>query len=203
MKRISKATLKRYPIYLKALNRLKKMGKDKVMSSELAEFTSIQPTTIRRDFSLLGSLGKQGYGYDIDLLIEIFSRHLGINYDEKIILVGAGNFGKAILNYNHWDNVVGEIVCAFDKYPEKCGKLSVPLYHIDELENKIPEGCHIAIICISGDIQTTVDRLVSLGINGIVDFTREHFTVPKNVHLRNVDVVSTIQEIVFEANEMQ
>ena len=121
MKQVSKATLQRYPVYLKALRKLKSLGVKRVMSKELAEYVDIQPTTIRRDFSLIGHLGKQGFGYDVDELIEIFSSSLGINFDEKIILVGAGNLGKALLKYNNWDNVIGEIVCAFDKYPDKVG----------------------------------------------------------------------------------
>lgn len=203
MRKISKATLQRYPIYLKALRKLKSLGQDRVMSKELGELVMIEPTTIRRDFSLIGTLGKQGYGYDVDNLIAIFSEELGVNYDEKIILVGAGNLGKAILNYNKWDNVVGEIICAFDIEPHKCGKLNIPLYSIDDLEKYIPEGCRIAIVCISHDVQNTMDRLVKAGITGIVDFTHEHFILPKNIHIRSVDVVSTIQELVFETNSIK
>ncbi len=203
MKKVSKATLQRYPIYLKALEKLKSMGKYRILSKELADFVAIQPTTIRRDFSLLGCLGKQGYGYDVEVLIATFSKYLGVDYDEKIILVGAGNLGRAILNYNHWDNVVGKIVCAFDNNPEGCGKLSVPLYPMSDLAKKIPEGCHIAIVCVSSDVQGTMDRLVALGITGIVDFTHEHFTVDKSIHVRSVDVVSIIQELVFETNAMK
>ena len=202
MKNVPNATLQRYPVYLKALRKIHCSGQKRIMSRELAEYVNIKPTTIRRDFSLIGSLGKQGYGYDVDFLIETFSNQLGINFDEKIILVGAGNLGKAILNYNHWDNVVGEIVCAFDKAPEKCGQISIPLYHMDQLSEKIPEGCRIAIICISGDIQNTVDLLVENGISGIVNFTHEHFTAPAGIHVRSVDVVSSIQELVFETNSI-
>ena len=66
VKTISKATLKRYPIYLKALRKLSDDGVKKVMSSDLAALVDIKSTTIRRDFSLIGQLGKQGYGYDVD-----------------------------------------------------------------------------------------------------------------------------------------
>mgnify|MGYP000040239147 FL=1 len=79
------------------------------MSRQLADYVSIESTTIRRDFSFLGSLGKQGYGYNVDDLIKIFSDELGVNFDEKIVLIGAGNLGKALLNYNKWNHVVGEI----------------------------------------------------------------------------------------------
>jgi len=197
---VPKATLRRYPIYLKALRKLKNQGVNKIMSKELSEQVAIKPTTIRRDFSLIGQLGKQGYGYDVEKLIEVFSNELGMSFDEKIILVGAGNLGKALLNYNKWSYVVGEIVCAFDKYPEDISNLSVPIYSMDELKDKMPEGCRIAILCISTDIQNTVNLLINNGIKGIVDFTHEHFLTPSNVNVRSVDVVATVQELVFETN---
>ena len=74
MRSVPKATLQRYPIYLKALNRLEKNGIERVMSKELALMVDIEPTTIRRDFSFLGNLVKQGYGYSVKKLIEIFNR---------------------------------------------------------------------------------------------------------------------------------
>jgi len=203
MKTVPNATLKRYPVYLKALRKIEETGKDKIMSHELAAYVNIKPTTIRRDFSLIGSLGKQGYGYDVKHLIQIFSNELGMNFDEKIILIGAGNLGRAILNYNRWDNVVGEIVCAFDKSPEKVAKINVPVYDIKELKQKMPQGCRIAILCITGDTQETVDLLVEAGIKGIVDFSHEHFSVPADVKTRTIDVVSNIQELVFETNSME
>lgn len=200
---VPKATLQRYPVYLKALRQLKQLGFERVMSSELSDYVSIKSTTIRRDLSFLGALGKQGFGYEIDVLIDIFNEKLGIDFDEKIILIGAGNLGRALMNYNRWQSVVGEIVCAFDLDPEKLdAHCLVPVYSMDELEQRIPEGCRIAILTASQDIQKTVNRLFKLGIKGIVDFTHEHIIVPKGMILKPVDVVSTIQELVFETNSM-
>ena len=104
-KSVPKATLQRYPVYLKALRKLKRGGTQRIMSKELASVVNIEPTTIRRDFSFLGNLGKQGYGYDVNLLIDIFNQQLGMDFDEKIILVGAGNMGRALMKYNRWDYV--------------------------------------------------------------------------------------------------
>ena len=202
-KNVPKATLQRYPVYLKALRKLKNDGKDSIMSKELAEYVSIESTTIRRDFSFLGNLGKQGYGYDVDRLIDIFSEELGVNFDEKIILVGCGNLGKALLNYNKWNHVVGEIVCAYDLYPETVRDANIPVYNIRDLKETMPEGCRIAILCISTDIQETVDLLIENGICGLVSFASEHFQVPEGIHVRSVDVVSSIQELVFETNAMK
>lgn len=199
--KISNATLRRYPLYLKAVRKLKKDGKTKIMSHELSELVNIKPTTIRRDFSLLGKLGKQGYGYDVELLENRFNEILGMNFEEKIILVGVGNLGKALLNYNHWDYVVGEIVCGFDAYIDDKQELNVPVYHIDDLAEKIPFGSKIAILTGSDNIQDTVDKLVECGIIGIVNFTQEHVRVPDGIVIREVDVVSSIQEIVFETSD--
>ena len=206
MTQISKATLRRYPVYLKALRKLSDDRIKKIMSSELSEYIDIKSTTIRRDFSLIGQLGKQGYGYDVDELIEIFAKELGEDYDEKMILIGVGRLGTAILNYNNWNHVAGEIICAFDVVPEKRRKepkVNVPVYHIDQLKEKMPKGCEIAILCIPSGAQEIVNRLHDLGVKGIVNFTREHFVLPEGMIKRDVDVVSTIQELVFEVNSMK
>ena len=202
-RKVPKATLQRYPVYLKALRKLRSDGVRRIMSRELAEYVSIESTTIRRDFSFLGNLGKQGYGYNVDDLIDIFSEQLGVNFDEKIILIGAGNLGKALMNYNNWNHVVGEIVCAFDLEPEKVQGAPVPVYALSELKEKMPEGCRIAILCISKDVQETVDLLIESGICGFVSFAMEHFSVPAGIYVKSVDVVSSIQELVFETNAIR
>lgn len=201
---VPKATLQRYPVYLKALRKLQHLGISRIMSRELSEFVDVEPTTIRRDFSFLGSLGKQGYGYDVKALIEIFDGHLGGKFQEKLIIVGAGNLGRALMNYNRWNHVVGEIACAFDISNEKTGNAyEIPVYPLSQLKERMPDGCRIAILAISKDVQETVDLLIEVGIRGIVDFTHEHIQVPKGVIVKEVDVVSMIQELVFETNALK
>lgn len=201
-RKVPKATLQRYPVYLKALRKLHNSGIEKIMSKELSEVVNIESTTIRRDFSFLGNLGKQGYGYDVAKLIEIFNQELGMDFDEKIILIGAGNMGRALMKYNKWNHVVGEITCAFDISPDRQGvRFGIPVYDLNDLEKKIPDGCRIAILAAGQDIQKTVDRLVECGIVGLVDFTHEHIQVPKGISIKSIDVVSSIQELVFETNK--
>ena len=200
-KKIPNATVQRYPIYLKALRKLKAEGQLKVMSNELASLVSIEPTTIRRDFSFLGTLGKQGFGYDIENLIETFSNEVGMNIHEKIVMVGVGNLGKALLNYNQWEHTVGEIVCAFDLYPENVKNISIPVYDLKELKEKLPQECRIAILCITENVQETVDLLIGCGIKGFVNFATEHFSVPQGVYVKNVDIISSIQELVLATSK--
>ncbi len=202
---VPKATMQRYPIYLKALRRLKSQGVEKVMSSQLSEYVNIASTTIRRDLSFIGCLGKQGYGYDVDNLIEVFNDQLGTGFDEKIILIGVGNLGTALLNYNRWDYVVGEIVMAFDCNPELIGTKvkGIDVYSIDELAERIPEDCRIAIIAISGDAQEVVEQLHDLGVIGVIDFTHTHIKTPKGMIIKPIDIVTNIQELVFETNTLR
>ena len=98
--------------------------------------------------------------------------------------------------------MVGEIVCAFDLKPENVKGSLVPVYDIKDLSEKMPKGCRIAILCINQNVQETVDLLVKEGIRGFVSFSLEHFSVPQGVYVRSVDVVSSIQELVFETNSM-
>ena len=200
--KISQATMSRYPIYLKALRKMQHEGKEVFLSSELYEATGIQDTTIRRDFTYLAkqeSLGQRGKGYDVKHLIDILNEVLGLGLHEPIILIGVGNLGSAILKYNRWQYTVGQIVCAFDLDPNKVGeRFGVKLYNIEDLEEKFPENCKIAILAISQDVQETVDRLMDLGIKGIVDFTHTHFTVKPGVEVQTVDVVVAIQELAIQ-----
>lgn len=200
--KISKATMSRFPVYLKALRNMQHEGKNNFLSSELSEATGILDTTIRRDFSFLTSkeaLGKRGIGYDTKDIINILNNVLGLGLDESIILIGVGNLGSAILKYNRWQYTVGKIVCGYDLDQNKVGeRFGVKLYHIDDLEKTFPDGCKIAILAISENVQETVDRLMDLGIKGIVDFTHTHFTVRDDVVVQTVDVVVAIQELVLK-----
>lgn len=200
--KMSKATISRFPIYLKALRNMQHEGKDNFLSSELSEVTGILDTTIRRDFGFLTdkeSLGKRGIGYDTKDIIHILNDVLGLGLDEPIILVGIGNIGSAILKYNRWQYTVGKIVCGYDMDQNKVGeRFGVKLHHIDHLEDTFPEGCKIAILAISENVQETVNRLMDLGIKGIVDYTHSHFTVRSDVVVQSVDVVVAIQELVLK-----
>ena len=101
-KKISNATMSRYPIYLKALRKMQHEGKENCLSSELSSLTGIQDTTIRRDFTYLSktcNFGQRGKGYDVKHLIDGLSEVLGLGLDESIIIIGVGNLGSAILKY--------------------------------------------------------------------------------------------------------
>lgn len=200
-RKMSNIAMRRYPIYLKALRKFKNEGQARVQSKELAEITNIDAATIRRDFQMLGKFGTKGKGYNVLKAIGVLSKRLGLGDGEKLILVGTSKLGMAMLNYNDWNDVVGEIVCAFDENPKKSQKFAnVPVYSIRDIKKKIPKDCRIAILCVSRNAQHVADLLTDNGIKAIINFTTEHFSVPKGVHVNNVDIISDIQEMVVKLN---
>ena len=121
-KKISNATPHRYPIYLKALKKIQKDGKDKIMSNELAKYVNIKSTTIRRDFSLIGTLGKQGYGYNVNYLYSEIANILGLNEEHNLIIIGAGHLGQALVNYMNFERRGFLFKGMFDNNPALYGK---------------------------------------------------------------------------------
>ena len=108
-----------------------------------------------------------------------------------------------MLRQNRWEKEWMILEKKELRYLERQREEKKPSALRQKLEEKIPEGCHIAILTISHQVQKTVDRLVACGITGIVDFTHEHFLAPKGVAVKVVDVVSSIQELVFLTNSME
>ncbi len=199
----SKATMKRIPIYYHGLKRLQKLGVDRVSSSELADYLSIQAPSIRRDFSMIGELGKQGYGYNVDYLVEVFKNELGIQ-DTKAVLFGVGNLGTALLNYDFYEEFGLRIVKAYDNNPLVVGK-SLNGVEIESLpENCILyDDCDIAIVCVNPDsAHEIVSKLMNCGVKGILNFTTERFSSTKQTAVHNVDLSSELLVLAYHVQKM-
>ena len=111
---IPKATAKRLPLYYRYLRILNNAGKKKVSSTELSEAVQVDSATIRRDFSYFGELGKRGYGYDVQDLMQFFAKTLNDDQMTNVALVGVGNLGSALLKYKfHQSNSI-RVSAAFD-----------------------------------------------------------------------------------------
>lgn len=121
--KIPKATAKRLPLYYRYLIILNEEGKDKVSSTELSEAVQVDSASIRRDFSYFGALGKRGYGYDVKNLLSFFKKILNQDTLTNVALIGVGNLGRALLNYNFKRSNNIRISCAFDINKEITGRI--------------------------------------------------------------------------------
>ena len=190
---ITKPSARRYPIYLRVLKTLKNEGVEIVQSSRLAELMNIPATTIRKDLGKFGSLGISGHGYSVDRLYNVLSKELKAHYQEEIIFVGCGNRGRYVLStFRYYCNVS----CVFDENPETVKNVNIPVYNLNELQEKKPENCRIAVLCTEKNTQEIVDQLISCGIKGVISFTLEPYTVPDTLCVIHADPASFVQEMV-------
>lgn len=200
-KEIPRATAKRLPIYHRYLRLLHNAGKKRISSTELSEAVRVDSATIRRDFSYFGALGKRGYGYDVDYLLEFFGKALNQDRLTSIGLVGVGHLGNALLNYNFRKNNNVRIGAAFDVNPDLIGKVvsGVPVYSIDELEEQIEaQAIEVVILTVPQEhAQELVNRLIEVGIKGVLNFTPLRFDVPKTVRVQNVDLTTELQTLLY------
>src|ERR671919_595845 len=108
--------------YLQVLTQAKKMGKERISSQEIADYTNINATQIRRDLSAFGKFGKRGVGYNIDSLLGEIRRILRTQGQHNIALVGAGRLGEAIASSSIFAEHGINIAAVFDKDPDKVGR---------------------------------------------------------------------------------
>ena len=199
--KIPRATLKRLPLYYRFVNSLKAKGESRVNSKEISEGLNIDSATIRRDFSYFGELGKKGYGYNIDSLLEFFKSELSDSDIIKIGLVGVGHLGKALISYNfsiHDDMTITE---AFDIDEDLIGKQfgEVTIKPVDKMKQVIKEeGLEVIIIATPVKAaQTVTDQLVDAGVKGILNFTASPVHVPNDVQVHQIDLGVELQSLIF------
>lgn len=200
-KKIPKATAKRLPIYYRYLRYLHAEGKNRISSTELSEAVKVDSATIRRDFSYFGALGKRGYGYDVEDLMNFFSKTLKQDRLTHVGLIGVGNLGHALLNYNFQQGNNMRISAAFDINEDIVGTIQsgVPVYALDEMVEQLNlQQIDVVMLTVpSSAAQKITDQLTKSKIKGILNFTPLRLSVPENVRVQNVDLANELQTLVY------
>ncbi|MGY4105275.1 redox-sensing transcriptional repressor Rex [Ignavigranum ruoffiae] len=198
---IPRATALRLPIYRRYLQYLHDADIDRVSSTELSAAVKVDSATIRRDFSYFGALGKRGYGYDVEYLLQFFTKILSQDRLTNVGLIGVGNLGHALLNYNFRKSSNIRIGAAFDVREEIVGTIQsgVPVYSMDDIEYQMEQQqLDVMIITVPEEsAHDVVDRLIKSGIKGILNFTPLRFEVPAGVHVQNVDLTNELQTLIY------
>ncbi|HHE6291384.1 TPA: redox-sensing transcriptional repressor Rex [Staphylococcus aureus] len=199
--KIPRATLKRLPLYYRFVSSLKSKGIDRVNSKAISDALQIDSATIRRDFSYFGELGKKGYGYNIDSLLDFFKSELSESDMIKIAIVGVGNLGKALLTYNfsiHDDMTITE---AFDVKEDVIGQKigNVIVKDNDELITTLKEEEIDVVILTTPErvAQKVADELVQAGVKGILNFTPGRINTPSDVQVHQIDLGIELQSLLF------
>jgi len=171
--------------YLRVLTQARKMGKDRISSQEISEYTNINATQIRRDLSAFGKFGKRGVGYNIDGLIAEIRKILRTQGQHNIALFGAGRLGQAIADSTIFADHGFNIAAAFDNDPAKIGEPigSTTISTYDDLRDQIrDQNIIVAVLAVPPNAaQQVADEVVDAGVKIIFNYTEALLDVPSDV----------------------
>lgn len=185
-------TVRRLPRYLNLLRRCSVAGRVSISATDIAHRLELEPIQVRKDLAYTGIIGKPRVGYDVYSLIDAIEQFLGWDSRTKAVLIGVGSLGSALLGYSALQKNGLDIVAAFDNQDSKIGMddHDIPIYHIDSLEEKFAGiGATVGILTMpASSAQKVADRLATLGIRGIWNFSPIKIDVPNSVALQEEDL---------------
>lgn len=199
--KISDAVVRRLPVYLRFLNELSLREVATVSSQELGQKLDLNPAQIRKDLAYFGDFGRKGIGYDVSYLIEKIRQILNLDQQINVALIGAGNLGQALSNYNTYlkDNM--KIVAVFDASEHKIGQKinSLTVQPIEELASTVQNfNIRIGIITVPDfEAQRVADQLISAGIEAILNFAPTILKVPSEVRLHAADFTTDLLSLAY------
>jgi redox-sensing transcriptional repressor len=171
--------------YLQVLTQARKMGKERISSQEISDYTNINATQIRRDLSAFGKFGKRGVGYSVDGLLGEIRRILRTQGQHNIALVGAGRLGEAIASSPIFAEHGINIAAIFDTDPDKVGRTvgHVPVEHYSSLAEAVREkNIVVGVLAVPADsAQQAADDLVASGVRIIFNYSEALLDVPSDV----------------------
>lgn len=186
---VSDAVIRRLPRYYRYLDDLHGKGTVRISSSMLGEKMGITASQIRQDLSCFGEFGQQGYGYNVEELRSEIGHILGVDERHRIIVVGVGNLGRALMQNFHFNDAGFLLEAAFDVSPALVGTqiAGVPVLDMSGLEEFLSAHCpDVAVLTVPQTAaQETADRLIELGVRGFWNFT-------------NVELTSDLPSVRFE-----
>lgn len=203
---IPEATIARLALYLRALTAMAETG-DATSSEELAAEAGVNPSTVRKDLSYLGTYGVRGVGYGIELLIAEIGRALGAHRRYRVALVGVGNLGAALAGYPGFVSRGLTIGALFDVDPRRIGQAAggIPICDIADIAAICRrENITIGVIATPEHAaQAAADALVTAGVRAILTFSPGVIHVPEGVDLRTVDLAVELQILAFHESRRQ
>jgi redox-sensing transcriptional repressor len=198
--KIPNETVRRLPVYLRGLALMSQQGLSSVSSSKLADFVSVNPWQIRKDFSYFGDFGTRGVGYGIENLAKQIKKILKLDTMRKTALVGVGNLGSAIMAYTGFGTYGFQITAAFDNDPAKIGRKmnDVAVESISMLDTLGRRQVDMAIIAVPEQAaQDVADALVRAGIKGILNFSPRRIIVPKKIKVITIDIATDLARLPY------
>ena len=203
--RVSDAVVRRLPMYYRHLRELEKAGVVRISSQELGERMNLTASQIRQDINCFGGFGQQGYGYHVSNLKERIGEILGLTHQYHVIIVGAGNIGRAVANYPGFAKEGFNIQAIFDVSPaligiDVHGTLVQPMYKMEAW--LASHQVDIAVLAVpSAHAQETAEVLARGGVRGIWNFAPVDLALPEGIAVNNVHLSDSLHILSYRMNE--
>ena len=198
---IPRKTVYRLSIYNRCLQRLAANRIKTVSSESLARAAGVKSTQLRKDLTYFGQFGTRGLGYDVEQLLQLIMDLLGTARLQPVVLIGAGNLGRALLSYRGFQKEGFEVVAAFDiAAKEKEAKNPAqPVYPMEHLVSVIKKrNVRMAVICVPPEeAQVVANDLVDAGVVGIMNFAPTVLQVPEDVMVNNVNLAIELENLSY------
>jgi redox-sensing transcriptional repressor len=201
MRKISDSTVRRLALYLRFLEQSAAQNLATISSAELAQRGGTTSAQVRKDLSFFGSFGKRGLGYSVPELSARIREILGLKRTHRVVLVGAGKMGGALLHYRGFRQRGFDVVAVYDKDPRKIGTRSDGLMVRDvrQLETDLrKEPTDIAILVTPAEAaQEVTDRLIRAGVKAILNFAPVPLAVPGDVAVQSVNMALELETLSY------
>lgn len=184
--------IKRLPRYYRYLGDLLEQDITRVSSGALSKKMNVTASQIRQDFNYFGGFGQQGYGYNVEFLYNAIGEILGLHDEDTIIILGAGNLGRALANHNQFSKRGFKIIGIFDTDKEIIDTFvnGIKVMSADILESFLKKHrVDIAILTLPKEAaQKTADILANGGVKGLLNFSYMELKLPSGISVENVHI---------------
>ena len=198
---VSEAVIKRLPAYYRHLKELEKEGIHQISSQGLGNRMHLTASQIRQDINCFGGFGRQGYGYSVSGLREHIGHILGVDRTHRMIIVGAGNIGRAVALSDSFPANGFETVAIFDNDAAKIGMTvgSLVVQDVEDLKRYLDENTvDIAVIAVPfSHAQRMVEVLCERGVKGFWNFAPLELKVPEGPSVVNVHLDEGLEILSF------
>lgn len=205
--KVPQPAIGRLSTYLQCLRNLGAEGKETVSSAEMESRTGINAAQFRKDLSYFGEFGTPGLGYAVVTLKQHLLHIMGLDREQLVLLVGAGNLGMALSGYPGFKQRGFRIAAVFDNNFNKIGRKLWDLEIQDlDLMARVNEtlGAQVGLMAVpAASAQMVADRLVAAGIRAILNFTPERVSVREGVTVRNVELSRELEVLSYYLNKTE
>jgi redox-sensing transcriptional repressor len=199
---IPNPAVRRLSLYLRQLESVQRTGRRTISSKQLGESLHLTDAQVRKDLAYFGQFGHPGIGYKVEDLILEVRKILGTDKVWNVVLVGAGNIGRAMAGYRGFDRKGFRVIGVFDNDPAKVGRKlgGFTIQPLSEIADAVQKSAiKLAIMAVPADsAQAVADQLIAAGIRGLLNFAPVSLTVPQNVALNTVDMAVQLEQLAFQ-----